>query len=428
MNRKTFLTRLIVTAAGFPTWLTSCSKLSSSARDQNVDYYTCTMHPSVRSQDPNGKCPICSMDLVPVIKKGATAQVPGNPPGGKGTPEEPSTFTVPVQRQQQIGVTYATITSKPLQRSIRTVGTVSWDKTRYREFVARVDGYIQDLEISSPGEPVSEGQPLLTIYSPDLSTAERELVNLLGTRDHTPATDAALGSSHLIEAARRRLEQWGITPEQIADLEKSRKPSEYLTLRSPFRGVVLDVPVDQGRKVMSGDRLAAVADLSQVWIYADFYEDDLPLLSAGKKVQIRAKSYPAETFEGKLSLISPTLSAMTRTAKARIDITNTDLKLRPGMYVDVELSTDIVEGLAVPVSAVMPTGLRTLVFVDRGEGKLEPRPIELGQKYGDDYQVISGLKEGERVVASANFLIDAESKVQGALKSFEQTATRPGQK
>lgn len=396
--------------------LAGCQKQGAGA-DPNVAYYTCTMHPSVKSQDPKGKCPICSMDLVPVMKKGATG---AHDHGGSKAESALNEFSVPVGRQQQIGVTYGAAERKPLRHTMRAVGMVVPDKARHWEFVARVEGYVQKLYVTSAGETIEEGQPLLTIYSPELLTAERELVNLLDTRDRAPTAEGKASAERLIIAAHRRLEQWNITAEQIAELEKSRKPSEFLTLKSPFKGIVEDVPVDQGRKVMIGDHLVDVADLSLVWVWAAFYEDELSMLAKGQKVRITAKSYPGQTFEGELSLINPFVAEMTRTGKVRVDIPNPEFKLRPGMYVNIELAMDLGEGLTIPVSAVMPTGARTLVFVDKTEGKLEPRAVQLGRKFGDDYEVLDGLKEGERVVASANFLIDAESKVQGAVKSFEE--------
>ena len=425
-------TTLIAAMLALAWWLTGCSKTGGSGgKDPNVDYYTCTMHPSVKSQDAKAMCPICSMDLVPVMKKGASAEGHDHQHGAMAMPTGDgmvaagpmfSEFSVPVERQQQIGVTYAAAEKKPLHHTIRSVGIVVPDKTRHWEFVARVEGYVQKLQVTSPGEPVEEGQPLLTIYSPELSTAEREMVNLLDARDRATTADGKASAERSIDAARRRLEQWNITAKQIAELEKTRKPSEFLTLNSPFKGVVEDVPVDQGRKVMIGDHLVDVADLSLVWVWAEFYEDELSMLAKGQKVRITAKSYPGQTFEGELSLINPFLMEMKRTAKVRVDIPNADFKLRPGMYVNLELAMDMGEGLTIPVSAVMPTGSRSLVFVDKGEGKLEPRLVQLGRKYGDLYEVLDGLKEGERVVASANFLIDAESKVQGAVKSFEEPA------
>ena len=434
MNLQKILGKFIVFAVLMSpaAWLGGCSKAGGKVKDPNVDYYTCTMHPSVKSQDPNGKCPICSMDLVPVMKKGAVAgsggaqhDAMGMPTGEVKSASGPmfSEFVVPVERQQQIGVTYAAAEKKPLHHTIRSVGMIVPDRSRQWGYVARVEGYVQKLYVTSPGEAVREGAPLLTIYSPELLTAERELVNLLETRDRAGSPEGHGSADRLIEAARRRLDQWNITAPQIAELEKSRKPSEFLTLNSPFDGVVQDVPVDQGRKVMVGDPLVTVADLSIVWLWAEYYEDELAMLQKGLKVRLTTKSYPGQTFDGEISLINPFLDEAKRTAKVRIDIPNAERKLRPGMYLDVELAMDMGEGLTIPVSAVMPTGLRTLVFVDKGAGKLEPRPVQLGGKYGDIYEVKSGLTEGERVVASANFLIDAESKVQGAVKSFEEPPT-----
>jgi Cu(I)/Ag(I) efflux system membrane fusion protein len=413
---------LFVLLGGLAWGLGGCFKTGKAEKDPNVDYYTCTMHPSVRSQDPHGKCPICGMDLVPVMKKGADGHVHGAMATGDSKMAGPmfSEFSVPVERQQQIGVTYAMAERKPLRDTIRTVGMVVPDRSRQWSFVARVAGYVQKLYVTSPGELVEEGAPLLTIYSPELLTAERELVNLLEARDRAGSADGHASTDRLVESGRSRLEQWNITAKQIAELEKSRKPSEFLTLNSPFKGVVQEVPVDQGRKVMIGDPLVTVTDLSIAWVWVEFYENEISTIAKGQKVTLTTNAYPGRTFEGEVGLVDPFLNEITRTTKVRVDIGNTDLKLRPGMYMNAELAVDMGVGLTIPVSALMPTGSRWLVFVDKGAGKLEPRPVKLGRKYGDIYEVRSGLKEGERVVASANFLIDAESKVQGAVKSFEE--------
>ncbi len=419
----------------------SCGKNGGTGKPSNVDYYTCTMHPSVKSQTP-GKCPICSMDLVPVMKRGgeeaksqASPQtqdvksggemkgmpgMPGMKTGGETKGPQTSEFIVPVERQQQIGVTYAKAERKPLRHTIRAVGMVVPDKGRNWQFVSRVDGYVQKLNVTSPGEIAEKDAPLMSIYSPDLLTSEREFVELLRMRDEARTKDARETPDKLIESAKRRLHLWNVTDAQIDELQRTRKPQENLTLLSPFRGIVQSVPVDQGKGVKVGDMLVEVADLSVVWVWAEFYENELPMLKIGQKIDITTKSYPGQDFEGTLSLINPFLDEMKRTAKVRIDIPNPEFKLRPGMYVNAELAMDMGEALTVPVSAIMPTGERNIVFVDKGEGKLEPRIVRLGSKYGDLYQVHSGLQEGERVIASANFLIDAESKVQGALKEFEQ--------
>jgi RND family efflux transporter MFP subunit len=452
----------------------SCSKHGAAGKPSNVDYYTCAMHPSVRSQDPKGKCPICSMDLVPVMKQsgeetlaqvssasgqqrkdaeakpsrsgqsdrkikyykstmmpGETSAKPAKDSMGMdmvpvyedekpGAPNQPSEFIVPVERQQQIGVRYAKVERKPLFHTIRAVGLIVPDKTRNWQFVSRVDGYVQKLNVTGPGELVDKNAPLLSIYSPDLLTSEREFVELLRMRDQAKTKEARETPVRLIESAKRRLQLWNVTEEQIAELEKTRKASDTLTLLSPFRGVVQSVPVEQGKSVKVGDMLVEVADLGVVWVWAEFYENELSMLKVGQKFAINAKSYPGEKFEGMLSVINPFLDETKRTAKVRIDIANPDFKLQPGMYVNAELEMDMGQALTIPVSAVMPTGTRSVVFVDKGQGKLEPRIVQLGTKYADIYEVKSGLQENERVVASANFLIDAESKVQGALRQFEE--------
>ena len=432
MRQTVTLITLVILLVG----AASCFRKSTAGKPSNVDYYTCTMHPSVHEKEP-GKCPICGMDLVPVMKSDATpassskqspkhdhaAMLAGKAPGVAASGSVSHEFVVPVERQQQIGVTYATVQRKPLFHTIRAVGLIVPDKGRNWQFVSRVDGYVQKLQVTTPGELVEKNAPLLSIYSPDLLTSEREFVELLRMRDQAKSKDARETPQRLIESARRRLQLWNVTEEQIAELERTRKASDTLTLLSPFRGVVQSVPVEQGKNVKVGDTLVEVADLSVVWVWAEFYENELPMLQVGQKIDVTTKSYPGEKFEGTITLINPFLEEAKRTAKVRIDIANPDFKLRPGMYVNAELAMDMGQALTIPVSAVMPTGTRSVVFVDKGEGKLEPRIVELGSKYGDIYEVKSDLKENERVVASANFLIDAESKVQGALRGFEQPPT-----
>ena len=423
---------LVVAVAG----LTGCNKGGSNTKHPDVDYYTCTMHPSVKKQNPKDKCPICSMDLVPVKKGTAGAStnagtdlrpVHTHEAGATNAMTEaqiedkPTEFTVAVERQQQIGVTYSAIEKRPFRHTIRSVGTVAYDKQRHWDYVARVEGYVKELYVFSRGELIEKDAPILTIYSPDLLTTQTEFVDVLKMRDDAKAkgNQAVLESAErLVQSARERLHLWNISDQQMAELEKTRKPQELLTLHSPFKGVVQDIGVDQGRKVMNGDHLVDIADLSVVWVWAQFYQDELPMLKKGLAITITSSSYPGEKMAGKLSLIDPFINDAMRTSRVRIDVENPDLKLRPDMYVDVELEMDMGEGIAIPVPAVLPTGKHNIIFVDKGGGKLEPRFIEIGRKYGDFYEVKSGLKGGERVVTSANFLIDAEAKVQGALKSF----------
>jgi Cu(I)/Ag(I) efflux system membrane fusion protein len=438
MKLGTILVKVILTLVVIA-GISSCTKPGGpTVADSNVDYYTCTMHPSVHSKTP-GKCPICSMDLVPVLKKvantdglksdsGETADQGSSSmpsPSASQQTNKPSEFSVPVERQQQIGVTYASAERRPIQISIRSVAVLEPDQAKIFEYVARVDGYIQELKVTSPGEQVNVGDPLVTIYSPDLRSAEKELVNLLNERDRGGSARASL--DEVIESSKQRLRQWNVSDEEINALEKSRKATDTLVLRSPFTGVVEDVPVKQGMSVKMGDRLVGVMDLSRLWLWADFYENEMGLLRVGQKLDISFPAFPGKKFEGQIGAIDRRLDAMKRTTRVRIDLDNSDDQLRPGMFANVDLKIDGGEGLTVPVDAVLPTGSRSLVFVDRGSGKLEPRYIQVGRSFTQTNangeasydEVLDGLSEGERVVSSANFLIDAESRIQGALKTWD---------
>jgi membrane fusion protein, copper/silver efflux system len=440
--------RLLSIALLVPLVLSSCSKSNDkTTADVDVDYYTCTMHPSVHSKDP-GKCPICSMDLVPVKKKGRnetkvkenSGGITDNSPMGSMPMPSPnqgagqsSEFTVPVERQQQIGVTYATATKRPIQLSIRSVGMLESDTSKMFDYVARVDGYVQELKVSSPGQDVLQGQPLITIYSPDLRSTEQELVNILNDRDRSGTS--RVSNDQMIDASKRRLKLWNVSDQEIAELEKNRKPSDQLVLRSPFDGVVNEVMSRPGMNVKMGDKLVSVLDLSNLWVWAEFYENEIGLLKRGQQIDVTLPAFPNQTFQGQIAVINPSIDAAKRTARVRIDIPNPKAQLRPGMYANVEVKIDGGEGLTIPVQAALPTGERMLVFLDRGQGKLLPRYVQVGrsfttfdgQQQGSYYQVLNGLREGDRIVASANFLIDAESQVQGALKDWagEQPSGTP---
>ncbi len=347
--------------------------------------------------------------------------MPGMSSGNKEmAPEKPGEFRVPVERQQQIGVTYAIVETKPLKHTIRAVGKVTPDTQRVWRVVARAGGYVQELGVSAPGEIVKKGQVLMTLYSPELLTTQRELIDLLGMRDRAPVGphSARTDAQELITSAERRLRLWNLTDEQVARIEQTRQAEESLPILSKVDGIVQTLPVTQGMTIAPGNTLVEVANLSVVWVWGEFYQEELPMLRVGQDVTVTSDSYPGEQFNGKLSLVDPFINDVKRTGRVRLDIQNPELKLKPGMYVNVLLEMDMGRSLVVPVSAVMPTGKRNIAFVDKGEGKLEPRFLELGGKFGDVYAVKSGVKEGERVVASANFLIDAESKIQGALKSW----------
>jgi Cu(I)/Ag(I) efflux system membrane fusion protein len=409
-NRRHFLISCAAMVA-----LATCPKSLFAQSPDKVDYYTCTMHPFVHAVEP-GNCPVCGMELVPVMKKSGAPAAAAT--GGEETPAE---FTIPLDRQQLIGVTYATVEKKSLQRVLRAAGLVAEENERHWDVVSRVQGYVQQLIVSSPGELVEKDQPLLTIYSPDLLATQGELVDLLRMRDNarqSGATAVLQNANDLIGSTEQRLRQWNVAARQIAELEKTREPQENVTLLSPYRAIVHEIHIGQGKDISVGTVLMDMADLSVVWVWADFYQNEAALLKPGLPVTITTSAYPNEKFSGKIAVIDAFLNDERRTIRVRLDIANPDMKLRPEMYVDASLQIDAGEGIAIPFSAVLPTGTHNVVFVDKGGGKLAPRFIELGDKFGDFYAVTSGLKEGERVVSSANFLVDAESKIQGALKSW----------
>ena len=243
---------------------------------------------------------------------------------------------------------------------------------------------------------------------------------LLKMRDEAHNAGARQAPDQLVAAAESRLRQWNTTPEQIAALEKSRTANETMTLRSPFRGIIQDLTAQQGANVKVGDRLMAVADLSTVWVWADFYETELAHVQVGQEVSVTTRSFPNQVFKGRIEVVSPFVDEAKRTSRARITIENRDFRLRPGMYAEVALNVAETDQLAIPVSAILPTGAHNIAFVDKGDGKLEPREVKLAGQFGDWYAVESGLTKGEQVVASANFLIDAEARVQNALLDFQE--------
>jgi Cu(I)/Ag(I) efflux system membrane fusion protein len=414
---------------------TACSKPVDHFALNEVDYWTCAMHPSVHSKKP-GKCPICGMDLTPVQQQTATNS---RSPSGKELSGEADVhqsnqneFIVPVRRQQQIGVTYAEARRRHMRFDIRSVGTLEPDQAQVFECVTGVEGYVEELQVSSPGAHVTVGQPLMLIYTADLRAPEQELVNLLKVHENGSVPAASIDPA--IEAARRRLQLLNVSPKDISELERTLQPTDHFLLRSPFAGVVSEVPVKVGMNVKRGDKVMTVLNSSRLWLWANFYENEIGYLQEGQSMRIGLLAFPNRSFDAKIGAISPVVDPAKRTVRVRIDIPNPDGRLRPGMYADVVAEIDAGEMLTIPFDAVLPTGSRMLVFVDKGSGRLESRFIQVGRQFVEStnpsleryYQVISGLQEGERVVSSANFLIDAEAQVQGIVKDFRDDGTPTG--
>jgi len=322
------------------------------------------------------------------------------------------------EKQQLIGVKFGTVETRSLEKLIRTVGRIDYDEKRIVTVSPKIGGWIEDLYVDFTGKLVQKGEPLLTIYSPELvSTQEEYLIALRAKRDliKSPFPEVAGSGNSLAESAKRRLKLWDISDDQIKALEESGQAKKTLTFYSPFSGFVLEKSAYKGMNVMPGMALFKLADLSVVWLIADIYEYELPFIRLGQQASIQLSYIPGETFTGKAIYIYPSLNPETRTAKVRYEFPNPHERLKPEMYANVEIKVHLGQKLAVPEGAIIDTGLRQLAIVDKGSGYFEPREVKVGAKVDNYYEVIKGLKAGERVVTSANFLIDSESKLKEAL-------------
>jgi len=337
---------------------------------------------------------------------------------GKMEEVAPGTVQISPERQQLIGVKFGTVEVRPLEKVIRTVGRVDYDEKRIVTISPKIGGWIEDLYVDFTGRFVKQGEPLLTIYSPELvSTQEEYLIALRAKRDlsKSPFPEVAGSGDSLAESAKRRLKLWDINDDQIKALEESGQAKKTLTLYSPFSGFVLEKAAYKGMNVMPGVALFKLADLSVVWLIADVYEYELPFIRLGQQASVQLSYIPGEIFTGKAIYIYPSLNPETRTARVRFELPNPHGKLKPEMYANVEIKVHLGQKLTVPEGAIIDTGLRQLAIIDKGNGYFEPREVKVGSKVDNYYEVIKGLKAGERVVTSANFLIDSESKLKEAV-------------
>jgi Cu(I)/Ag(I) efflux system membrane fusion protein len=337
---------------------------------------------------------------------------------GKMVEVAPGTVQISPERQQLIGVRIGTVEKRPLQKVIRTNGRVEFDEKRLATISPKIGGWIEELYVDFTGAPVKKGAPLLTLYSPELVSTQEEYLAALRARQElaaSPYPEVAASGNALVESARRRLRLWDISEEQIRELEQTGQARKSLTLYSPYGGIVLEKMAFKGMRVEPGMALYKLADLSVVWLIADIYEYELPLIRLGQQASINLSYLPGEAFTGKAVFIYPYLDAQTRTARVRFEFANPRGTLKPEMYAGVEITIRLGDKVAVPEGAIIDTGIRKVAIVDKGAGYFEPRDVKLGTKAGDYYEVLDGLKVGERVVTSANFLIDSESKLKEAV-------------
>ena len=332
--------------------------------------------------------------------------------------EEAPAVEISPEKQQLIGVKVIEVSAKPMKKVIRTVGRIDYDERKLRTVNTKVEGWIEKLHVDYVGKFVRKGEPLAEIYSPELYATQQEFINLLRwqkeKKDGDPSASAiSKDVNALVAAARQRLRLWDIPEDQIRKIEEAGEPVRTLTIRSPVTGYVIQKMALQGMRVMAGEKLFDVADLSTLWVIADIYEYELPLIRVGDDATISLSYLPGREFSSRIDYIYPTLAGDTRTGRVRFTIPNPEGRLKPQMFTNVEVKIDLGKRIAVPDDAVIDTGTRQIVYVDRGEGYFEPRQVALGLRAEGMREVLGGLKAGDRIAASASFLIDSEAQIKG---------------
>jgi Cu(I)/Ag(I) efflux system membrane fusion protein len=321
-------------------------------------------------------------------------------------------------RVQAMGIKTERVGMRPFTRTLRTVGIVEVNETRVAHVQTKFEGWIEDLFVDYVGKPVRADQPLFSVYSPELVAAQEEYVLALENAKSDPkgpmAAELDRWSKGLIAAARKRLARWDIPADQLDRLERDRTPVRAITFNSPVNGIVLKKMAVKGMNVEPGMDMFEIADLSQVWVQADVYEQDIGLVRTGQGASLALDAMPGQTLRGRVEFISPVLDPTTRTAKVRFAFANAKGLLKPGMYATVELALTSGSGLAVPEEAVIDTGEQKIVFVAESPGRYVPRAVELGAKIDRYYAVVSGLVTGDEVATSAQFLLDSESRLKAA--------------
>ena len=321
----------------------------------------------------------------------------------------------------RFGITFGTVEMRTLEKEVRTVGIVNLDETRVAQVAPKFSGFVERLHVDFTGQPVRRGQPLLTVYSPELVAAQEELLiarQLEQTMDQTAVPGVPAGSSNMLAASRRRLRLWDISDAQIDEILRTGNAQRTLTLHSPASGVVVEKNVVQGQAFQSGQSLYTIADLSAVWVEAELREADAGIVRVGSRATVELTAFPGRPFTGRVDYVYPTLAEASRTLKARITVANSEGRLKPGMFATVRVTTPTRTALTVPASAVIRTGERSMVFVDMGGGRLMPHEVETGRTGVDYVEVLAGVEPGQRVVTSAQFLLDSESNLAEVMKAM----------
>jgi RND family efflux transporter MFP subunit len=415
MKLLKLLAVLVLLAATFATgYVVRASKRAAPAASQRrVLYYVDPMHPAYTSDKP-GIAPDCGMQLQPVYADDA----------GTGTPRPelpaampPGAIRISPERQQLIGVKFATVEHGAASRSIRTVGKVTFDETRVAHVHTRIEGWIEKVFVDFTGDVVKAGQPMLTIYSPEMLASQQELLLARRARDLMQANPLASAAEHgesLFEAAKRRLQLWDLSEDQIQQVLETGQPIRSITVRAPAGGFVTERKAFPNQKVTPDSDLYTITDLSRLWIMAEVFESDITSIKVGDPAYIIFPNGGPPSIAARVNYIQPQVDPMTRTLKVRLDANNPGMRMKPDMFVNVEFGIVTAAQVTVPADAVLDTGDRQTVFVDLGDGYLEPRQVVVGERFGDRVAITRGLTAGERVVSSGTFLIDSESQLKSA--------------
>ncbi|GAB4234161.1 MAG: hypothetical protein OHK0028_10280 [Deltaproteobacteria bacterium] len=395
---------------------------ASSGGERKILFYRNPMNPGVTSKTPAKD--EMGMDYVPVYED----EVKGG--GGGDLPEGYASVPVGMERVRMAGIRSAPAVRETIRHPVRAVGLVVPDERRVRRVQSKIEGWIEKLHTNFTGQPVTKGRPLLEIYSPDLVATQREYLLARESEDRmkrSPYEDARRMSSGLVQAARTRLKLFDVPENFITELERTGQVRRTVTLNAPVSGYVTGKEIFEGTRVMPGMDLLTVTDLSRVWIEADLYEYEAQSVRVGQAAVLETVADPGGKIKGRVAYIYPTLSPETRTLKVRFDFPNPGLRLKPQMYANVSLDLHSVTGVVVPDSALIETGVRTIAFVDAGNGSFEPREVKVGVRGDGKAQILSGVKAGEKVAVGANFLLDSESKLRAALTKMSGGAPAPSQ-
>jgi Cu(I)/Ag(I) efflux system membrane fusion protein len=411
------LTAITVRLMGRPSPEPTASTVAAATAAKEM--WQCPMHPTI-VQDRAGDCPICGMKLIKVESVGDEEAAHA---AASDAPEGLATVTIDPARQQLIGLKLAHVERARIAGSWRTTGRVAVDETRVHHVNVKFSGFIEHVHGDFIGRSVTKGEPLFAIYSPELLAAQEEYILALRTQSKLDRGQMARDGQALVAAARRKLELLDVPESQIDQVAKTGEPSRTVTIYSPASGVLTRKEVVPGMRVNAGDMPFEIVDLSHVWVLADAYESDLAHVAVGMPATLTLKAFPNRTFQGQVTFIDPLLDPRTRTAKVRIEFLNEGGELRPEMFGEVVLHGEGHEGLRIPSDAVIQSGTQSVVFAAVGDGKFQPREVQLGTGDSQYVEVLSGLQEGDAVVTRANFLIDSESRLRASLAALSASET-----